>query len=237
MSLEPTMPPSLAAEIRDLKRRLDNLERSQRLPFSSTRGGAFLFLDNNGSTRRALGNVAFDGSVGAGATEGYGDYVYGDDGAVILAAQQGDRGLVYPTQPIPMLPITSITVTSGTYTGLFEHRYNVPLAYEVIRIQLAASTGAGTTGDIRLNDAVSGQSTAAASIPAASSKVVDFYWLHPAAIGLFDAAHAGSVLHLSIQARLTGGAGGFSVFPPRVKELCSVFLFPDAATDGNPTVA
>jgi hypothetical protein len=235
MPHDPTLPPSLAAEIADLKRRLSNLERSPSLPFSSFKGGALLFLDNDGNVRRAMGNVAFDGSVG-GVTEGYGDYQYGDDQAVIVAAQEGDRGIVYPTQPIPMLPITAITVTSGTFTGLFEHRYDMEPAYEVIRIQMAASTGAGTTGEIRLNDSISGQSTSAASIPALTNGIVDFMWLHPAAVGLFDAGHARESIHLSVQARLTGGAGGFSVFPPRVKELGSVFLFPDAATNGNPVV-
>lgn len=38
MGVDPALPPSLAAELADLKRRLANLERSPQLPYSSSKG-------------------------------------------------------------------------------------------------------------------------------------------------------------------------------------------------------
>jgi hypothetical protein len=238
MAIEPTLPPNLAAELADLKRRIANLERSPSLPFSSTRGGTFIFLDNNGKVRRAQGNVTFDGSIG-GATDGYGDYQYGDDGAVIAAAQEGDKGVVYPQEPYPFHVPASITVTSGSFQTLWENYQDWP-AYEVLYVEFACITDVGTTGEIRLFENKRNIASSVASLPSGFNGLAYFEWLHPATVGLFD-PHGGDPLavnnlNVAVQARRASGAGNVIVYPPRNQLLTSKFLHPNAATNGNPTI-
>lgn len=46
---DPALPASLAAELAELRRRLDAVERSPRLPNSSIRGGALTILNEDGT--------------------------------------------------------------------------------------------------------------------------------------------------------------------------------------------
>ena len=232
---DPTLPPSLAAEIADLRRRLNNLERSQRLPFSSTRGGAFLFFDDSGNRRKAMGNVNLDGSIG-GITTAYGEFEYGDGGAIALAVREGDRGIMYPEMEIPHHTPTSINVTSGSFLTLWESYQHFP-AYEVVFVEMAVITDAGTSGEVRLFENGNNQATSVASVGAAFNGTVQFEWLHPAHTGLYDPrAQPSTNLLLAVQARRTGGAGNVIVFPPRHMRMTSKFIHPDAATDGHPVV-
>lgn len=236
MSTDPTLPADLAAEVKELKRRLDNLERSPRLPFSSTRGGAFIFQDTSGNVRRAMGNVTLDGSIG-GITAAYGDFLYGDGGAIIIMAREGDRGVVYPDLDIPLHSPASVNVTSGTFQTLWESYTNFP-AHEVIHIEMAVQSDAGTTGEIRLIENASNQVTSVASIPAAYNGVVGFEWLHPAPTGLYDPrVRPAANMALGVQVRRTAGAGNVIAFPPRQAHYSSKFMHPNAATNGHPVVS
>jgi len=236
---DPTLPPSLAAEIADLKRRLNNLERSQRLPFSSTRGGAFLFLDDGGGPRLVLGNASVDDDGLITPQAVYGVVGHGDDATIGLLLKQGVRGLAYPIIPIPMTKAGDlVAVTSGTFVTLFETTVDFP-AEEVIVAVHAVVTDAGTTGEVRLRDTSSGTTTSAQSIPAAYSGVATFKWLHPSLAGLNDQRFVTesrvAPLAVEVQARRTGGAGNVNVYASSRVFQASVLLYPDAATNGNPS--
>jgi hypothetical protein len=56
VSADPTPPPNLAAELQELRQRLDNLERLPEPPSSSAKGGRFVFLNEGGKVRWAFGN-------------------------------------------------------------------------------------------------------------------------------------------------------------------------------------
>jgi hypothetical protein len=231
---DPTLPPSLAAELADLRRRLDALERSPRLPSSSIRGGTFRFLDSLGNPRFVLGNAKFDGTVG-GVTDAYGVFTFGDGGTVIAAAREGGRGQLYPTSPIPIHTPAPIAVTSATFVGVYESGIQKP-HLEVVSVQMYVITDAATTGEVRLNDSYSGTTTAVASVPASAAGYARFEWLHPAKCGLYDTrpGRLGS-LGVDVHARRVTGTGNVTVYTPRIAELSSLYLIPTATADGNPS--
>lgn len=233
---DPTLSPSLAAELADLKRRIANLERSPSIPFSSTRGGAFQFLDNNGKVRRAQGNVNLDGTI-SGITTAYGDFLYGDDGQVITAARAGERGIVYPDMQMSFHEPIQKNVSSGSFVGLWEAYTDFP-EHEVLYVEFACSCNVGTTGEIRLFENKRNIATSVASIPSGFNGTVSFEWIHPATVGMYD--HVDSLaennLNVVVEARRTSGAGTLNPFPPRNQRLTSKFLHPNAATNGNPTL-
>jgi hypothetical protein len=233
---DPTLPPSIAAEIADLKRRIANLERSPRLPFSSTRGGAFVFQDNSGKVRRAQGGVNFDGTIG-GVTTAYGDFQYGDGGTVISAAREGDRGIVYPDMQMSFHEPIQKAVTSASFVTLWEAYTDFP-EHEVLYVEFAVQSDSGTTGEIRLFENKRNIASSVASIPAAYNGAVSFEWVHPATVGLYDQSDplAQNNLNVAIQVRRVSGAGNVSPFAPRNQRLTSKFLHPNANTNGNPVV-
>ena len=232
---DPTLPPSLAAEIAELKRRLNNLERSQRLPFSSTRGGAFLFLDDDGNTRKTLGNVNLDGSIG-GVTAAYGEFMRGDGGALIFMTREGERGMVYPEVTLPgraLTPTFDLTITSGTFTSYWEYR-NVFPAYEVFNLIMQCATDVGTTGEVRL--LCGATATSVATIPSNGNGEVHFEWLHPAPTGLYDPrARPEGNLVVGVQVRRASGAGNVYIDQPYEAKLTSKLFLGSAATNGNPS--
>jgi hypothetical protein len=240
MAVDPTLPPSIATELADLKRRLDNLERSPSLPVSSTRGGVFVFLDNDGVVRAAEGNVNDAGQPVAGAA--YGFFLYGDTGTLLVAQKTGDKGITFPNQKISFHDPLNPLVTSGTFVTLWEDYVSQP-AHEVVYIEISAFTDVGTTGEIRLIDNLTNTVTSVASYPSGTNKQTNFEWIHPAGVGAFATRNQGpgavstAALQLAIQARRTGGAGNFGVHPPRIQELTSKTLHPNANVNGNPVVS
>lgn len=232
---DPTLPPSLAAELADLRRRLDNLERSQRLPFSSTRGGAFRFLDNNGATRMTLGNVALDGSIG-GATAAYGLMLRGDQGAIILMTRAGEDGLAYPELPVPVRDPNEAqsSTTSGTFAQLWEARWDFPPA-AIYVCQGFCSSAVGTTGEMRLR--IGATSTSALTIPSGASNIYTFEWLHPAPTGLYDPNPTELNFIMQIEARRTSGTGNVSIARPHVSVFTSKLLHGNANSNGNPVLS
>lgn len=236
---DPTLPPSLAADLADLKRRLNNLERSQRLPFSSTKGGVFLFLDNDGNVRRAEGNVSDAGQPDPAAA--YGFFLFGDQGGLLVAQKTGDKGLTYPNQKLALHDPTGRAVTSGSFITLWEDYVSQPV-HEVISVEVAVTMPGGTTGELRLFDNLTNTATSAAAVDS-NTAFVNFEWLHPSGVGAFatrnpspDGNRFQANLQVAFQARRTAGAGVVTVFAPRVTELTSKTLHPLAASNGHPVV-
>jgi hypothetical protein len=223
----------ITRELVNLRREVNELRAARGLPASSTRGGAFIFQDPDGEPRWTLGNVSLDGSI-SGVTVAYGVFAFGDDGQIVLAAREGDRGLVYPAQPFPFHDAASKTVTSSTFAGLFEARISFA-DYEVLYVDLAVITAAATTAEVKLVDTVGGAETDVAAVPADYNGRVGFRWLHPATCGLYDPRPGRAPnLSVSLHARRASGTGSVLVFPPLVAELTSRFFLPDATIAGEP---
>lgn len=233
--MDPSFSPSLAAEIIDLKRRLDNLERSPSLPFSSARGGAFFYFDDSSGPRWAMGNihVTADGNVGTSEQDVYGVVGFGDSSSAGLFLRQGQRGLAYPGLSFTFHDYQVFkAITSGAFVPVWNVQLDQVVG-EVVKVVFGVGTDAGTTGDVRLSDAVSGAVTTVASLPANSFKFVSYEWLHPATTGLFDSRVRGTRLDLRVDAKRTGGAGNVNVYLPDQGQIASTWTNPNADSNGH----
>lgn len=233
----PLVPPRedwLERRIRALEQQVLELQAGRKLSSASFRGGAFRFLDDSGQPRHVFGNVELSGEIG-GVTSAYGDLMFGDEGAIILGGREGDRGLMYPFIPQPMVNPTPQFVTSSSFVNIFEGRYIYP-AHEVFFVTGAYVSAASTTGEIRLKESFSGQTTDVASISAGKSGYYTFGWLHPATTGLYDPRDrpTGDAF-MAIEARRVSGSGDFNVWPPQVAAWMSHFLIGEADTNGAPS--
>jgi hypothetical protein len=235
VDLRPAGSDWITRELADVRREVNELRAARGLASSATQGGAFIFQDSDGDPRWTLGTVNLDGSI-SGVTGAYGIFSFGDDGAIILAAREGDRGLVYPAQPFPFHDLASKTVTSGTFAGLWEALVNFP-AYEVLQVRMAVICPAATTAEVRLIDSLRGNTTDVAAVPASFNGYVQFAWLHPAPCGLYDPRpDRVPNLFAAVQARRVSGTGNVLVFPPQTAELTSRFFLPAADATGVPTL-
>lgn len=234
--LRPSGEDWISRRFADLQRQIDELRAARSLPASSTKGGAFVFLDNNGNVRRAMGNVKLDGSIG-GVTTAYGDFVYGDGGAILLAAREGDRGLIYPELALaahdPFPGNAEKQVTSGTFTDLWEFATNFP-SHEVLVVFGTVIIGSDgtTTGELRLRSQ-GGSTSTVLSVPNNSAINFAYEWLGPWTTGLYDPrAGRDTNLVVSVQARRTAGTGVVFVRQPAAF-LSSRFVRPNADTSGH----
>lgn len=231
---DPTLPPSLAAELADLKRRLANLERSPSIPFSSTRGGAFQFLDDAGAARFTLGNVDIPVSPSPGAGPQYGAFLYGDGGAVALGAQEGNRGLVYPLIPAVFYDADVLKTVSLTSFVTVWECYVDTAPGEVIYVQLLGHSTV-SNGSVRLTAVGSGSTDEAVLVPSSSHNII-FDWLHPGVTGWGD-TRPSRPRDLLIRVEAKAGAGGTVVVGAPVRAyFASTEFRPSAAANGNPMV-
>lgn len=237
MPVDPAMPPSLAAELRDLRERISKLERLPKLPFSSTKGGSLTLLDEDGNVRWVAGNVTLNNIDGSKAP-GYGVFNTDAQGEFLSGQSSAFRGWLYPIEQLAMHDPTAKTVTSAGFVDLFETQMDNP-SREVVQIEGAINTDAGTTAQIRLRDGVSGNVTGTITVPAGSNGFYQFYWLHPATCGLGDkraqTEGRAPTIFLILEALRVSGSGNVRVFPPVVAQLSSRWLVPEADTNGNPT--
>lgn len=232
---DPRLPPNLADEIADLKRRLDNLERSPSIPFSSARGGAFLYLDENGGPRWVMGNVHVnaDGNVGTSEQDVYGVMGFGDSSSAGFFLREGQRALAYPGQSFTFHDYQAFkAITSGSFVPVWNVQLDQVVG-EVIKVVFFVGTDAATTGEVRLSDAVSGQTTTAYTTPANSGKFISYEWLHPATSGLFDNRVRNTRLDLRVDARRASGAGNVNVYLPDQGQIASTWTNPNADTNGH----
>jgi hypothetical protein len=123
----------------------------------------------------------------------------------------------------------SVTVSSGTF---------VPVAHvelprydgAVLNVRSVVACDAGTSGEVRIRQELTGAATDAAAVgPGVSQQFVDFEWLHGLSLG-------DTYEHFIIEARRTAGAGNVTCFYPRRSIISTALRFPSATADGNPTV-
>lgn len=183
--------PDLELVIKEMRREIRELQTAARLPHlvQGSFGDRANLSGNEGSwfrIREGSGNVAFEVT---------GDY----------------DGLGFPHAQTPWRnPLDHIDVTSGSFTGTYNAYAENP-AYETVKIAFAAVTAVGTTGEVRIRESYSGQTTAAIAIPSGYSGYVTFEWIVPGmAVGWGDSGQ--TTVDFIIEARRTGGAGAVGIW-------------------------
>jgi hypothetical protein len=191
-------------KFRDLERRLEALERGERMPYTSQRGGTFELLDDQGRP------VFYFGTYTRGAGTGYGVLAEVPDGAGPGTApsvfEVDDDGLEAPYLDIPFAKANDfLAVTSPTFVTAWSGNAALAVAMAV-RVGYTIGCDAGTTGEVRV---VAGARTSSARPLAAgvfNNGTFDLL-LMPNVIGT-------GPLGVHLQARRTGGAGNVNVYPP-----------------------
>lgn len=226
----------LTQRLERIERAITELRAARASSATSFIGGAFRLLDDDRETRFAAGKV--DIKTGTFVTDSpYGTMVFGDDNAIVFLAQEGFRGLVFPQQPIPLHPPAVVNVTSASFVTLWESNVGFP-AWEVVHVASFVDADAGTSGEIRLREAFSGQTTDPIVVPAGQAGDWGFRWVHPAISGLYDNLHRDTgELFVVVEARRTAGAGNLVVWPPSRALLCSRKFALTADTSGDPATS
>lgn len=237
---DPRLPPNFAREWQDVKDRLSKVERLERIPFSSSKGGKFQVLDPDGNVLLEWGQLDISASINFGDTGtfgGYGVVARDENGAIISAEFAGTRGRVYPQTPYPMHSAAGQLITGTSFAAIFEADDQHPVG-DVLQIFGGVQTDASTTGQLRLSTSDGNHTTSTLAIPASTNGSYLFQWLHPAAVGLADPRSGRErFLQVSLDARVASGSGTFRLFPPSVSEITSSWIVPDATTTGNPVLS
>jgi hypothetical protein len=189
---------------RDLERRLEALERGERMPYTSQRGGTFELLDDQGRP------VFYFGTFTRGAGTGYGIQAKVPDGAgpgtnpTVLEID--DDGLEAPYLDIPYGKAGDfVVVTAAGFTTAWSGNAALCVA-RAVRVGFTIGCDAATTGEVRV---IAGARTSAARPLAAGAFTSGTFDLL-----LMDDVIGSGPLGVHLQARRTGGAGNVNVYPP-----------------------
>jgi hypothetical protein len=200
-------PSGLAEKLRELERRLTELEAARPLGNTTISQGTLRVVDSNGDLRVQIGEM-----VGAGGT--------GDVWGIEVVNQPGtadwpngepffrasDDGAEFPYQSLPMVDESLVSsVTSGSFvatwtaaTGILMHRYASALVW--------VTTPVGTTGEIRLTSGAA--ESDAVTIPSNTNTYVSIpAFAH--GLSIWTGPH-----YFDIEARRTSGAGNVDVHQP-----------------------
>lgn len=188
-------PDSIYKEIEDLKRRLRDLESSPQLSSSSVKEGSLKILDSSGNVVVTLGKL-LNGNYGLQIVNGAG-------GLTTFLADSDSAAL--PPMPVPSRIDIPQTITSGTFVNLCTGEVE-RLAHDAVRVRSSWATDATATGEIRIANASAGTFTNAIAIPANSSGIAEFHWLHGQTL-------SAGPYYFRVQARRTSGGGVMNVYP------------------------
>lgn len=213
--MDQSLPPSLAAEFAELKRRVADLERTPRLTNANVTGRIRL-IDEAGKVVGWFGAAADGTQVVA-----MGPDLLASTTAVGLWWDE-TNGLLAPYEHVPWVRTDeSRAITSGTFTAA--HQVLVELTQSKnVRIACPIVVPAGTTGEIRYT--VSGQgSTSVYPLSDGFSGTVKVDWLAP--VSLYSGPY-----FVMQEVRRVSGTGSIAVFSPYPLTFGS---FPSATTDGT----
>jgi hypothetical protein len=195
---DPALPPNLARDLAEIRRRLKNVESANRLQSSSVRGGAMLVLDDDGNSIVYMGRLI-------GTNDGL--QVDGDGGATGMMHVSSQIGWAQPYLMTSTFvrPTEAETVTSGSFVDAWLAKAEQNLS-EHVRFTCAVATDAATTAEVRFT--VAGTPIGDTLVLAGSHSAYHEF-----------AAPTGGVLFagpywMALQARRTGGAGNVYVYRP-----------------------
>lgn len=195
---------------RDVERRLRDLEVGRRSPNTVQQGGTFELRDADGDP------VFYFGEFSRGGGTSFGVQAIVPDGAgpgtTPTVFEVDDDGLEAPYLPIPMLKVGDpVTVTNGTFQNIWNGTVGNLVAAAVFA-SIICDTDVGTTGEVRIEIVTSDDTATSDAVACGSGEAVTavFRFLHGLNLG------QGAVVN--VQARRTGGAGGFRVQPQFVEQ-------------------
>lgn len=206
----------LLRQIADLNRRIRVLETTSRMRANGQPGGTFRLAESDGT---GVWLEWGETTLQDGVTPAFGFIVNGVDGDQpgLRSIEVNRYGLGLPgmhstlTMETPGAGVvnnpTYCAVTSATMIGTFVTRFFLAHT-DAIQIEVLWSTDVGTTGELRLENAVIGGNVSnIATLPAASSGVAVFRWQHGQPVG------TGPFIP-EVKARRTGGAGNVNIYHP-----------------------
>jgi hypothetical protein len=206
---DPALPASLAAELADLRRRLDQLERSPRLQSSSISGGTLAIRDDAGALVAQVGD--FTGPDGAADTGFY----FPDDAVGVSR----DHGLFRPRlQAEPRRLNQFENVTGGTFSPVWQ--WVTSVLASGVRASFAVWTPAGVTGEVRLKVTYATSSgdllsyTATKVIPADTGAVPLYHTYLIDFRAITNPVPVGADVFVDVEARRTAGASAMVVYQP-----------------------
>jgi hypothetical protein len=202
---EVQLPKDFIARFKDMERRLRILEQTPRLNKASVRDGRTIFQDGDGNIVVLLGAIE-DGV--------YGELIISKIGWP-LSWYDNQHGQIYPGETINFANATSLfPCTSGSFVPTFNAAV-LTATSEALAVSVPWTTDVGTTGEVRLNNFVLGGAvTSARSLPANSSGIETFCWLHQQPVG-------STPFRPRVDARRTGGAGNVNIFEPYIATMSS----------------
>ena len=209
---DPALPPSLAAEIADMKRRLAALERSPRLQSSDVMGGRLRVVDpDTGRPQAVIGDVS--GAVGTGP-----HWQDGDLGLVIqdphtggdIVAMTRDRGLVRPLLVHGWRTPNAQSSHSGT-SWAAQWEGIVDASALAVRVVVAVGSSAGTTGQVRLSAPWTNAS--AVTTPRTVSGGPEYH-VFDWDLGAWGATLGGNAVQILVETRVTSGSGSITCWMP-----------------------
>jgi hypothetical protein len=197
------------ARLIDLERRLADLERAPRMPYTSQRGGTFELLDEEGRRVFRFGTYARGISP-----PGYGVQATIPDGAgpdtSPTVFEVDDDGLEAPFLELMVgLPNQFVAVTGGAFATIWEGAAGLTVA-RAVQVSYNVGVDAATTGEVRV---VAGSRTSSAvNCPGGAFTQGVFNLLLP------DNSIGSGPLIVNLQARRTAGAGNVNVYRPRMSQ-------------------
>jgi hypothetical protein len=201
-------------ELADLKRRITDLERSRRLPFSTQRGGTWSLVPEDGSPSALIRfGVGADGD----GVERYGMTLYDSDTDAILSTAENEKGLIYPQSYAQWVVPTAQSITSSSFVTVAECQYGA-IDHDCMVAQAAITVAPATIAQARVLNLLSGVATNVVEVngDTASGGTLTLNWLHPFTVGWGDNRPGRtSTFLLQWQVRRSAGSGAVNAWPPR----------------------
>lgn len=187
-------PAQFKDHLRGIERRLRELEGAR--PLTST-----TITDDQGNVVGRIGRLPNDGSR---PPDTWGIVLLSATGSVRKRFEIGTEGWILPRINYILTDTAAVkNVTSGSFVETWRN-YVPALEGRGVEVLIPWVTGAGTTGELRIDSNIP-SNTVAYPLPAASSGVAFARWLHGGVLG------SGPVV-FSVMARRTAGANNVSIF-------------------------
>jgi hypothetical protein len=207
---DPAIPVTLERELRDLKQRIRSLERRNSLQRAAAN-------QPDGTSRIQIGQISHPYSKPDPGDEDFGLIVRNEDGTPVFMVDGGGAlipGLQSFIQNGDSSGASAHFHSSTSWTDALWYPYFVGLTGTVVSISLNIKVGAGiSSAQARLvtQGVNSGDKTSNPIALTASGSFVSYVWHWD----IDSAVNPNDVWYLSIDTRITGGAGDIDVYQPR----------------------
>lgn len=204
--LPPDDPRQLWERLREIYRRLDELERANPIAAGAkVRNGRLVFSDETGTVERVVIGRLGDGTYGIQVLDG--------DGTTQRFRADED-GLHVPYLQASFIPVVNdltdtrlCVVTSGSFSAYYRAQFG-QVTHKGVGIRAICSTDVGTTAEFRILSPSGGTgNTDAVAVGSGGSVAQSFDWLH----GLNLTA---GPVYFDVECRRTSGGGNAYIWLP-----------------------